>query len=243
MAPAAQVAHPRQPEGIALLRAFHDRLTPVWSGPVVVLSDRKLYVRWLFQAIVASGRHPLMRITRARRFLPAGWATPRAVGQLVPGPGPAWRGRGVAFPREPERRLECTPLVLWAAEHRDGWYVVTDLAPQVASGAWHGLRSWIEPGFRHIKSAGWRRERARMTDPARAERLWLAVAVAECGVQSQAEQVAALFPTAPSGQCASSWPGHGPVAVAAGASRLRPGDVAPSGMAGHPARSHHSPVP
>ena len=108
-----------------------------------------------------------------------------------------WQGRGVAFPRKPQRRLECTLLVLWAAGREDGWYVLTDLAPQDASGAWYGLRSWIEAGFRHIKSEGWHWERTRMTDPARAERLWLAIAVAECWVQSHAEAVSALFPGRP----------------------------------------------
>jgi hypothetical protein len=193
----ANVAHPWEPEWIALLRAFRDRLTPAWSGTVLVLSDRGLYARWLFQEIVALGWHPLMRITRQSRFLPAGWAKPRAVGRLVPGPGHAWQGRGVAFPRKPGRRLDCTLLVLWTAGHEDGWYVLTDLAPQGASGAWYGLRSWIEAGFRHVKSEGWHWDRTHMSDPARAERLWLAIAVAECWVQSHAEEVAALFPRRP----------------------------------------------
>src|SRR5262249_51575423 len=190
----ANVPHPWEPEWRALLQAFRDRLTPDWSGTVIVLTDRGLYARWLFQAIVDLGWHPLMRITRHSLFLPAGWCRPRAVSQFVTGGGHSWQGRGIAFPRKPNRRLECTLLVLWSDGHKAGWYVVTALPPQVASGAWYGLRSGIEAGFRHLKSQGWQWERTRMTDPARVERLWLAMAVAECWVQSHAAEVASLFP-------------------------------------------------
>ncbi len=47
----ANVPHPWEPEGKALLRWFHGQVDP--SGTVVVLTDRGLYARWLFQAIVA----------------------------------------------------------------------------------------------------------------------------------------------------------------------------------------------
>ena len=40
------------------------------------------------------------------------------------------------------------------------------------------MRAWIEQGFKLTKRAGWQWHRTRMTDPARAARLWLAVAVA-----------------------------------------------------------------
>jgi len=41
-----------------------------------------------------------------------------------------------------------------------------------------GLRAWIEQGFKLTKRAGWQWQRTRMTEPHRAARLWLAVAVA-----------------------------------------------------------------
>jgi hypothetical protein len=40
------------------------------------------------------------------------------------------------------------------------------------------LRAWSEPGFKITKRAGWQWQRTHMTQPARAARLWLAVAVA-----------------------------------------------------------------
>ncbi len=40
------------------------------------------------------------------------------------------------------------------------------------------MRSWIEQGFKDSKRGGWQWQHTRMEDPERAERLWLAVAVA-----------------------------------------------------------------
>ena len=43
---------------------------------------------------------------------------------------------------------------------------------------WYGLRTWIEQGFKRLKSGGWDWQYTRRTDPERAERLWLVMAVA-----------------------------------------------------------------
>jgi hypothetical protein len=53
------------------------------------------------------------------------------------------------------------------------------------------LRAWIEQGCKLTKRGGWQWQRTRMTDPERAARLWLAVAVATLGLLSvggEAEQ-------------------------------------------------------
>jgi hypothetical protein len=101
------------------------------------------------------------------------------------GPSPAgavvrcrWQGRGVAFPTTAESRLACTLLARRSEGHEDGWYIVTDLPPEVAEAAWYGLRMWIEHGFEQFKSGGWQWQKSRMTDPDRAGRIWLAMAVA-----------------------------------------------------------------
>jgi hypothetical protein len=62
--------------------------------------------------------------------------------------------------------------------YKDPWLIVTDLPPEASDAGWYGLRAWIEQGFKITKRAGWQWHRTRMTDPARAARLWLAVAVA-----------------------------------------------------------------
>ena len=42
----------------------------------------------------------------------------------------------------------------------------------------YGFRSWIESSYRDVKSDGWQWQRTRLTNPERAERHWLAMAVA-----------------------------------------------------------------
>jgi hypothetical protein len=56
--------------------------------------------------------------------------------------------------------------------------VLTDRPPDAADAGWYGRRAWIERGFKRIKRGGRQWRRTRMTDPARAGRLWPAVAVA-----------------------------------------------------------------
>jgi hypothetical protein len=75
-------------------------------------------------------------------------------------------------------RLRCTLLVMWDDAQEDPWLLVTDLAPTLVSPTWYGWRMWIEEGFKALKSGGFHWERTRMTDPARAERLWLVLALA-----------------------------------------------------------------
>ena len=55
---------------------------------------------------------------------------------------------------------------------------MTDLAPSAGAAWWYGLRAWIEQGFKITKRGGWQWQRTRMSDPQRAARLWVAVAVA-----------------------------------------------------------------
>jgi hypothetical protein len=75
-------------------------------------------------------------------------------------------------------RLSCTLLGCWDDGHTDRWLVITDLPPEAANVCWYGMRAWIEKGFKRLKSAGWQWQHTRMEDPKRAERLWLALAVA-----------------------------------------------------------------
>lgn len=168
--------HSWKPEWLKLLRWFADQVDPTWT--VTVMTDRGLYARWLFQEIVALGWHPMMRVTRLGKFRPEGWNRPQSFWQFVPRVGCTWQGRGVAFPRKPERRLACTLLACWAEGHEDGWYLLTDLPPQAAAAAWYALRMWIEHGFEQFKSAGWQWQKTRITEPDRAGRMWLAIALA-----------------------------------------------------------------
>ena len=168
--------HAWKPEWLDLLHWFAGQVPSTWT--VLVLTDRGLYARWLFQAICDLGWHPMMRVTRGGKFLPDGWTQPQEFWRFVPQVGRPWQGRGVAFPRKPERRLACTLLACWTAGHKDGWYILTDLPPQAADAAWYGLRMWIEHGYKQFKSAGWQWQTTRIRQPDRAGRMWLALALA-----------------------------------------------------------------
>jgi hypothetical protein len=144
---------------------------------VIVLADRGLYARWLFRRIVRLGWHPLLRINTGGTFRPAASTHNQPLRELVPQPGTQWVGAGTAF-QGPRRRLNCTLLARWDAGYADPWLLLTDLAPSTGEACWYGLRAWIEQGFKITKRGGWQWQRTRMTDPQRAARLWLAVAVA-----------------------------------------------------------------
>jgi hypothetical protein len=144
---------------------------------VIVLADRGLYARWLFQRIVRLGWHPLLRINTGGTFRPARRAHYQPFRELVPQLGTQWVGQGTAF-QGPRRRLNCTLLARWEVGYADPWLLLTDLAPSAGDACWYGLRAWIEQGFKITKRGGWQWQRTRMSDPQRAARLWLAVAVA-----------------------------------------------------------------
>lgn len=167
--------HPWQPEWLALLERFKGVVPAGWA--VIVLADRGLYAKWLFQAIDALGWHPLLRVNQQGTFRPQGWYHWVPFTQLVPAVGRRWAGQGTAFHGK-HTRLECTLLACWDAGHQEAWLMLTDLPPHAADACWYGLRAWIEQGFKRIKRGGWQWQYTRMENPARAERLWLALALA-----------------------------------------------------------------
>ena len=166
--------HAWKPEWPALLDLVAPAIPAEWQ--VIVLTDRGLYARWLYQAIVAHHWHPFMRVNSQGNFHPAGSDRRRPIAHFVPTVGTGFSGPGVAF-TGPERRLNCTLLACWEAGYTDPWCILTDLQPQHCSIAWYGLRSWIEQDFRTRKRGFWQWQHTRMTDPARAERVWLPIAL------------------------------------------------------------------
>lgn len=164
---------------------------------VLVLADRGLWSPRVWKRIRELSWHPVLRVRQETTFAPAGARRHRA-DQLVPGPGHAWVGRGVAFKHRHVRRAG-TLVVVWSEEHAQPWIVMTDLAPPCVGVVWYGLRMWIELGFRALKSLGWQWHRTRRTDPARIARYWLILAVATLWVLAYGTRVedAAQCGTAP----------------------------------------------
>lgn len=168
--------HPWRPEWLALLAPFHQRVPRHWT--VIVLADRGLYAKWLFEAMTALGWHPFLRVNLQGTFRPQGHRSRVPFTTLVPTVGRSWQGRGIAFNGK-KNRLSCTLLGRWSEGYTTTpWLILTALPPEVSCVGWYGFRAWIEHGFKKIKRGGWQWQYTRISDPARAERLWLAIALA-----------------------------------------------------------------
>jgi hypothetical protein len=77
------VKHPWKPAWEVLLNALRGRVPATWT--VIVLADRGLYAKWLFEAIAHLGWHPLLRVNLGGSFRPAGWYHWYPFRQWVPG--------------------------------------------------------------------------------------------------------------------------------------------------------------
>ena len=158
-----------------LLQVVKESMPGGWL--VIVLTDRGLYAKWLYKAIQKNAWHPFMRINQGGKFRPVGQAGFRALGQVVPCTGSRWSDVIDCF-KTKSARLRSTLLARWDEGYSDPWLILTDLAPEQASAAWYGMRGWIEQGFKDCKRGGFRWEQTKMSDPERATRLWLVIAVA-----------------------------------------------------------------
>jgi hypothetical protein len=174
---------------LRLFKCFHGSTPAGWL--VIVAADRSLYARWLFEAIQGCGWHPFLRINLRSKYRPKGVADFRPMAQLLPSPGSVWAGNVTCFA---VNSVEGTLLACWGANHLEPWLILTDLPPENASTAWYGMRSWIENSFKDLKSDGWQWQNTRMSDPARAARLWLALAVASLWVVSVGGEADAKLP-------------------------------------------------
>jgi hypothetical protein len=158
---------------------------------VIVLADRGLYAKWLWEAIRKCKWHPFLRINSRFFFRPNEGSEFTALHLAFQQPGCSWSGTGTCFKIH---SIQATLLVQWAEGFEEPWLLLTDLAPQQALPGWYALRTWIECSFKHIKSAGWQWQYTRMTDPHRATRLWLALAVATLWVLSVGGQADVSLP-------------------------------------------------
>jgi hypothetical protein len=167
--------HAWRGEWMGMLRRLRPAIPATYT--VIVLADRGLYARWLYRRIVRLGWHPFLRINAGGYFRPAGEKCYLPLAHFAPRQGSSWSGPGSAFKTSPAH-LDCTVLACWAEGYEKAWFILTDLPAQTSGACWYGLRAWIEQGFKITKRGGWQWQRTRITDPERAARLWLAVAVA-----------------------------------------------------------------
>lgn len=170
-----------QPHWVGLLALAHRAIPRKWC--VLVLTDRGLYAKWLFKAIRSYGWHPLMRINHQGQYRLRPNKRWRPLASVVRQNGPLFARRVVCFKTE-AAQLNATLLACWQDGYSDPWLILTDLPVHQARVVWYGMRAWIECGFKDFKRGGWHWEQTRMTDPARAERLWLVMSVATLWVLS-----------------------------------------------------------
>lgn len=158
---------------IELLGLLEAGVPKDWN--VLVLADRGLYAAWLWETIRKVGWHPFLRINQTGKYRLPDSSQYFPLSQAVPGEGKAWGGAVVCFKTNP---VKATLLACWDKKYKDPWLILTDIPAEQVEIAWYGIRAWIECGFKDLKSAGWQWQNTRMTDPQRASRLWLAMAVA-----------------------------------------------------------------
>jgi hypothetical protein len=171
----ANQPHAWRREWWRLLRTRRPAIPTGWT--VSVLAERGLYAGWLVRRIVRLGWYPCLRINARGTFRPTGHGRFSPVATFAPHVGSCWRGTGTALKHAP-RQLPCTWLACWAEGDTAPGLILTDLPPEASDADWYGLRAWLEQGCKVTKRAGWQWQRTRMTEPQRAARLWLAVAVA-----------------------------------------------------------------
>ena len=170
-----------RPHWERLFTLIRSGVPPDWT--VIVMADRGLDAKWLYRHIQRMHWHPFLRINVGGNYRPVGQAQFRPLATAVVQGGAGWSGAVTCF-SSANAQLRCTLLARWDDGHTDPWLILTDLAPEQADVAWYGLRPMIECGFKDTKRGGWHWEQTKMTDPARATRLWLAIAVATLWVIS-----------------------------------------------------------
>lgn len=164
-----------EPYWKALLGHVQGNIPSTWN--VIVLTDRGLYARWLFEGIRTAGWHPFMRINLGVKARRSGSGSFEWIRTWVQTPGQCWAGEVECFIQR-KSRLNCTLLLQWTEGYEEAWAIMTDLEVAETAIAWYGMRSWVEGGFKDLKRGGLNWQYSRMERASQVERIWLAMAVA-----------------------------------------------------------------
>ena len=116
-----------------------------------------------------------------------------ALQTLGPQPRTTWQGTGIACTGR-HRQLHGTRLACWEPGSKDPWLLLTDVPPESSPAGWDGLRAWSAQGFQSTTRAGWPWQRPHRPKPARAARLWVAVAGAPWWLLSVGGEAAVTIP-------------------------------------------------
>lgn len=182
-----------RPHWEALFQTIQPAVPEDWT--VLVPADRGLYAPWLYRLIAHHGWSAFLRITQQGQYRRKGQTTYQKRSQEVTRVGEQWIGEVTCF-KTRSRQIDCTLVARWDAGYRAPWVIVTNVAPEQVDAAWYGMRAWIACGFKDTKRGGWHGEQTKTLCPRRAERMWLALAVATlwtvsvgCAVDAQTDGV------------------------------------------------------
>jgi hypothetical protein len=145
------------------------------STQVLVLFDRGLYSKRLFNAVRSYGWHPVMRIREQgfyKRLNSKNWKDLKHL---------AYRGMlPTAFKAQCFKgdTLDAYLWVQWDEQQDEACLLLSDLAPKQVKGNPYPLRMWIEANFKDWKRGGLHLEQAKTRDPQRLARLIFVLALA-----------------------------------------------------------------
>ncbi len=162
-----------KPYWLELFQSLKNIVPTDWK--VIVSADRGLYADWLYQKILELGWHPFLRINHQGHYRLQNSSSWQPLATVVTQKRESWSGQITCFKSNP---IDCTLLARWDDGYADPWLILTDFKSTDVDIGWYGFRSWIESSYRDVKSDGWQWQKTRLRQPDRAERHWLAMAVA-----------------------------------------------------------------
>jgi len=167
---------------------------------VLVLADRGLYARWMWDAIRRCGWHPFLRINLGVKASLADQNDFDWISRWVPSPGTHFAGVVDCFVGK-KSRLRATLLLHWEPGYETAWAIVTDLDPKLArDSVGMGCAPGLKAAVRDFKRGLWGWQHSKMTQESHIQRLPLAMALAQLWclsvgvVAEQAEQQRSLLP-------------------------------------------------
>lgn len=156
---------------------------------VLVEADRGIGTSpGLLRRIQKRGWKFLVRVQGTVRVILEGKTKAVHFKSLVSRPGQQWSGWVKAFKNAGWQR--CWAIAYWGQGYKEPWLLLTDW--ELVQAPAYGWRMWEELAFRDLKSYGWNWQRSHVWDPAHANRLWLAMALAYSWVLSLGTQAAHL---------------------------------------------------
>lgn len=163
------------PHWLELFAYLQPAIPSQWQ--VVVCADRHLYDRFFYETLIARSWHPFFRIHLSATFT-TGDRQWQPVKGLVSAIGSTWCDRVTCFKSDP---LKCILLARWDADTDEPWAIVTDLERHSAEQVWDSVHLWRQGGCQIAIGDRTSLPQTRISDPQRAERQWLAIAVATLG--------------------------------------------------------------